>query len=302
MMVTMRRTVTVSAVVVVMVCAMSGQVHAEPERSGWYVGGGLGLNWTASMDHTGWNRDTYCYPDSCREPGLSQTIPGVFIPGYRWRYDLDMDAGSAFEVTAGRVFNRLRLELAAAQRENDVNQTFRGITTLSGMTESPPPAVAVPEDHGVVSNGGSRIDDLRTRTLSLNAYYDFTNPSSRLTPYVGVGLGVAFVEVSGLFFSADYRDLSDPSRDLSFFNSAQDTDFFDTVLVGHLHAGADYSLTDDTLLGVKLTYSTMDDLQQTNHYLYHPVHALDPDFNNITEFSGPNQWSVMITAKYLFGG
>ena len=283
-----------------MVCAMPGQAHAKPERSGWYVGGGVGMNWTSSMDQVGWNLDTYCYPGSCAEPGLSQNIPGVFIPGYRWRYDLDMDVGNAFEFSAGRVFNRLRLEVSAAQRKNDIDQKFADITTLNGKSTDPLPVGS--EDHRVASNATARIDDLTARTLSLNAYYDFTDIFPRVTPYLGVGVGVAFVEISGLFFSADYRDLSDPSRDLSFFNSAQDADFSDTVLVGHLYAGADYSLTDDTLLGVKLTYSTMDDLEQTGHYLYHPAHTFNPDFTNHNNFSGPQQWSLMFTAKYLFGG
>ena len=249
------------------------------------------------MKQVGWNRDTYCYPDSvpCYEnPGRSQEISGVSIPGYRWSYDLDMGVGSAFEIAIGRAFNRLRLEISAAQRKNDVDQQFAGITYLDGRDP-------YPQNKKVMSNSMARIDDLTTRTLSFNAYYDFLDTLPMITPYLGVGLGVAFVEISGVYFSSDYKDTSNPSNDLSFYNSRKDSDESDTVLVGNLYAGADYSLTDETLLGLKFTYSMMDDVEDTGGYLYHPVHEDNPAFTSHENFSGPRQWSVMVTVKYLFG-
>ena len=285
------RLCTVGAMV--MVFALSNNVSAETERSAWYVGGGIGVNWTGDMKQVGWNRDTYCYPDSCDNHGLSQDISGVSIPGYRWSYDLDVGVGSAFEIAVGRAFNRLRLEISAAQRKNDVDQQFTGITYLDGR-----PTYRRSEDN-IRSNSMARIDDLTTRTLSFNAYYDFLDTLPRITPYLGVGLGVAFVKISGVHFSSDYKDTKDPSRDdLSFYNSRRDVDVTDTVLVGNLYAGTDYSLTDETLLGLKFTYSMMDDVEHTGGYLYHPVGT---NFTAHENFSGPRQWSVMMTVKYLFG-
>lgn len=281
---------------ILMVFAPSVEVGAEPGRSGWYVGGGIGINWTSRIDQVGWNRDTYCYPDSCDEPGLSQDIEGVSIPGYRWMYDLDTDAGSAFEISVGRRFNRLRLEISGSQRKNDIDQKFSGINYLDGM-----PTIHQSQGNKVTSNTMTRIDDLTTRTLSLNAYYGFTEVLGRITPYLGIGLGVAFAEVSGVHFSTDYQDLSNPSRDLSFYNSRQDNDISDAVLLGNLYAGTDYSLTDETLLGLKLTYSIMDNIKHTGGYSEHPVHRENPDFTNHNKFSGPDQWSVIFTVKYLFG-
>ena len=277
---------------IVMGFVASGAASAEPGRSGWYVGGGIGVNWTSRMDQAGWNRDTYCYPDSCDVPGRREDIPG-----YRWAYDLDLDAGSAFEISVGRMFNRWRLEISAAQRNNAIEQTFAGITYLDGM-----PTLQPSEDNRVTSNAMAGIDDLTTRMLSLNAYYDFTDVFERITPYLGVGLGVAFVEIAGVHFSTDYGDLSDPAaRDLSFYNSSQSVDISDTVLAGSFYAGTDYSLTDETLLGVKLTYSMMGDIEYTGTYSKHPMHGQDAAFSNHNTFSGPRQFSVMFTAKYLFG-
>lgn len=283
------RLCTVGAVV--MVFALSGNVGAETERSEWYISGGVGVNWTGDMDQVGWNRDTNCYPDSCDSDRRNQAIR---VPGYRWSYDLDMGVGSAFEIAIGRAFNRLRLEISAAQRKNDVDQQFSGITYLDGR----PPADL---KNNISSNSMARIDDLTTRTLSFNAYYDFLDTLPMMTPYLGVGLGVAFVKISGVYFSSDYKDTSDPSNDLSRYNSRKDSDESDTVLVGNLYAGADYSLTDETLLGLKFTYSMMDDVEDTGGYLYHLVHKDNPAFTSHENFSGPRQWSVMMTVKYLFG-
>ena len=279
-----------------MIVAGSGEAGAEPGRSGWYVGGGIGANWTSRMDQEGWNRDTYCYPDSGCEP---EGRPSPDIPGYRWMYNLDLDAGTAFEISVGRMFNNWRLEFAAAQRNNAIDQQFKDITYSDGTRDPDPPRNS--PRNNVTSNAMSRIDDLTTRTLSVNAYYDFTNVFERITPYVGVGLGVAFVEISGIHFSTRYEDTADPARILSEFNSSQDTDLSDTVFVGNVHAGADYGLTDQTLLGVKLTYALMGDLEHRGSYSMHPMHRQDPAFPNTNTFSGPRQVSVMFTVKYLFG-
>lgn len=276
----------------VMIFAASGEAGAGQGRSGWYVGGGAGVNWTSQMDQRGWNRDVYCYPDSgfCSNPG-----PSTSITGYRWAYDLTLDAGSAFEVSVGRMFNRWRVELSASQRNNAIQQKPKGSSLLDGRRYVRQPG------NTVESNSMFSIDDLTTRTLSVNAYYDFTDAFGRITPYVGVGLGVAFVEVSGVHFSTRYADPSDSSRNLSEFDSRQDTDMSDTVFLGNIHAGADYSLTDETLLGLKLTYSLMDDVEDTSAYSKHPMHQQDPAFTNDTAFSGPRQLSLMFTMKYLFG-
>ena len=278
--------------VTVMGFVVSGEAGAEQGRSGWYIGGGIGVNWTNQLDQAGWNRDNYCYPDSaaCVTPG-----PSADIPGYRWAYNIDSDAGSAFEISVGRMFNRWRLELSAAQRNNAIEQKFKSITFLDGRVDTPP------SGNTVTSNAMARIDDLTTRTLSVNAYYDFTDMFERITPYVGVGLGVAFVEISGVHFSTRYEDTADPARDLSEFDSRQDADLSDTVFVGNFYAGTDYNLTDETLLGVKLTYSLMGDVEHTGGYSMHPMQAQDPDFSNRNTFSGPRQFSVMFTVKYLFG-
>jgi hypothetical protein len=43
------------------------------------------------------------------------------------------------------------------------------------------------------------------------------------------------------------------------------------------------------------------DLEHTGPYSKHPMHEHDPAFPNHNSFSGPRQFSVMFTLKYLFG-
>ncbi len=117
---------------------------------------------------------------------------------------------------------------------------FRGITYYDGTPRE--------ERRGsmVTSNARASIDNLSVHTLALNAYYDFPDVYRGISPYLGVGLGPAVVKVSGVQFSADYQDTSGNAQaydpPLSFYNSRQDDTLSDTVLAGHLHAGADYGL------------------------------------------------------------
>ena len=69
-------------------------------------------------------------------------------------------------------------------------------------------------------------------------------------------------------FSTGYEDTSGNAQaydpPLSFYKSRQDADLSDTVLAGHLHVGADYSLNDKVSLGLKLTCSMMGDIEASS--------------------------------------
>ena len=273
-------------------CAILGlagvSAAQEAKPSGWYVGAGAGINKASGIEQAGHNRDNICYPeDDCSH------LDGGAPQGYRWYYDLDADDGAAFEISVGRAFGSIRLELALAQRKNDVEQKFTGITYRDGSRIMARP----------VSNYQSRtsttIDDLTTRTLSLNAYYDFSLPGSRLTPYLGAGVGVSFVELSGVFFEARYF-CKDPSADCDMpeqYDGRQNADLTDTVLSAHLHAGLDYRVSDKMLVGLKLTYSMVGDVEAKGDYDFHPV----PGLTNTNEITGMNHFSVMFGVKYFFG-
>ena len=280
----MRRVRSASAVLGLLVLGTaSGGMAGEPVA--WYVSAGAGANWASDAKQSGRNRDTTCYPDhDCNH------LPGGTPSGYRWRYDLDIDPGTALEVAVGVRFDDIRLELSASQRKNDANQESPRISYLDGT-------VIKSAGNGIKSNPEVSVGDLTTRTLSVNAYYDFPAIAHRITPYLGAGLGLSFVEVSRLQYRSNYTDAQGASSpSLRSFNGRQDVDLSDTALAKHLYAGADYGLSDKTLLGLKLAYTHVGSIEDRDSYLEHKVDAL----TSVTKISSTEHWSVMITLKYLF--
>ena len=267
---------------------------AETGRSGWYFSVGTGLALNSGMDQEGWNRDTVCYPtDSCF---VADPVPE--LSGYRWRYAIDADVGTEFEVTLGRALGPLRLEVSVSQSKNNIEQEFASLEYLDGS-----PWIG---REGIDSNDVASIGDLTTRIVSLNVYRDFSAAHRALTPYIGAGLGAAFVKVNDVKYENDYQDTtaSPPIYDppLSFYNSITDVDYSDTVAAGRLHAGADYAINDRMLLGAKLTYTLVGDIADTAVYESHPMQQEgDPSFTNHTTFDAAHSWSLAIALKHQFG-
>ena len=63
--------------ILVLLCSISDVAAQSRERSGWYVGGGIGSNWASDIDQEGWNRDPLCYPtDACFDADPIPEISG----------------------------------------------------------------------------------------------------------------------------------------------------------------------------------------------------------------------------------
>lgn len=292
--------VVVFAMSVCLLLVQMSDASAQDRRtSGWYVSGGLGGNLVSGMEQSGSNAESTCYPTSA----CFDVLPRPDIPGYRWRYDPSADRGIGFDAAVGRVFDRTRLEVSFAHRRSNVDQgPPLEVTYLDGRSSSASSFLG----RGLVQAASTNfIEDLVTRTVSLNAYYDLPFGPRRITPFVGVGTGIAFVELTRLFFSIEYSDPSgsgtpyDPP--LSFYNSTQDTGVSDTVFAGHVFAGADYSLNDRSAIGLKAAYSRVDDIEHTGSYENHPYFETDPSFTNKNTFSAMNHWSVTLNVRFLLG-
>ncbi len=61
------------------------------------------------------------------------------------------------------------------------------------------------------------------------------------------------------------------------------------------------SLSDKTVLGLKLTYSMIGNIETSGGYSLHPFHERDPDFPNYNTFTGARYWTLAFTVKHLFG-
>ena len=282
---TLYRTAALLTIIVLFGASASQAISEAAAPAGWYIAVGVGANWASTMKQAGHNRDTTCYPTrDCRR------LPGGMPSGYRWYYDLNPGTGTAFELAVGRAFDPVRLELAVNRQTIDLEQQFTGSTYLDGS------AIVPVENSGYTSSSTASVDGLTIHTLSLNAYYDVSLAHSRVTPYLGAGLGLSFAELSGLHFRSQFVCTDDtrcerPER----YNGLQDIDLTDTVASAHLHAGADYRLSDRLLLGLKLSYSMAGDMGRRDAYAYHAV----PDLTNFTRISGINYWSLLINVKYL---
>ena len=279
--------------VLVSAAGASAQGAGGEPRAGWYAAGGIGAVWASNMVQSGWNRDPLCYPtDACFDAD-----PRPEVSGYRWHYDVAAAGGAAFEVAAGLFAGRSRVEVSYGQRWNDLDQMFLGVTDYDGA------AMADRVGTTVTADTQSSIDQLAVRMLTVNAYYDIP-AGPAFSPYVGAGVGPAFVTVAGVRFSDMYRDTAangdvyDPP--LSSYNARLDDDLSDTVLAGHVHAGADFRVADRIWLGLKLTWSLLGDIEASGGYDLHPANSLVPNFEHHDTFAGARSWLLMLTARYVF--
>ena len=104
-----------------------------------------------------------------------------------------------FELSTGLFVDRARVELSFRQRWNDLDQMFLSVTNYEGV------AMEDRVNSTVTADTRSSIDHLAVRMLTVNAYYDFA-AGPVVSPYLGAGVGPAFVTVAGVRFSDEYRD------------------------------------------------------------------------------------------------
>ena len=272
----------------------SGQSFEQPD---WYVSAGLSGNQVSGMDQSGWNTDATCYPtNSC-----FFMDPRPDISGYRWRYDPSIDRGIGFDVAVGRSLGRVRLEVSFSQQKNNVEQ---GASTDGGFLDESLSLTLPPAGETVETDVTTFMDDLVTRTTSVQGYYDLPLGASRFTSYVGLGGGIAFVELTRVFFSIEYSDPSGSVRydpPLSFYNSKEDTGMSDTVFYLNGIAGIDYNLHARTAIGLKMTIYRMGDIRHDGAYDHHPYHETDPSLTATNTFSATNHLSMTLSVKYGFG-
>ena len=272
----------------------AGLAVSATAQAGWYVTVGAGVGQNSGTEQAGWNADTVCYPtDACF---AIDPVPSV--PGYRWRYAIDADAGAGLAIALGREFPGFRIEISATHGRNDLEQMFVDIEYLDGSERAT-------RDGSVVADVTTSIGALTTRVASLDVYRDLAAPGARIIRYLGIGLGVAFAKIQDVHFSADYRDTSPvpPTYDppLSFYGSNQDVDHSDVVAAGHFHAGADYVAGPNTRIGAKLTCSVFEGTADDGVYSRHPMHAQDPGFSNRNTFDSSRNCSMAVTLKRWLG-
>lgn len=132
--------------------------------------------------------------------GEGTTIPsGVVLPdGTPVGWTTDFDTGYSIGAAIGRRYGAIRGELEVAWQRNGVEAHYDVVAGGIPLAD---------EDAGVLITGSSNIGasvadvvsagegNVRTIFVMANAIYDFRN-SSPVTPYIGAGAGVGFVDVN----------------------------------------------------------------------------------------------------------
>lgn len=251
----------------------------------WYIAVGAGSNRTEVLEQAGFNRDDICYP--------TNFCPGT-PDGYRWFYDLEPDSGAMLDLAIGRSLDFLRLEVSASAMNSGVQETFTAINYFDGTPVRPA------EDDNYGYSDETAVDRLSTRVLAFNIYRDFAGAAAGIQPYVGIGAGVAQVELSGLHFSSNYSCIREPctGRPAAEYNSRRTTDIAGTVWSGNLYAGIDYPLPGNGwVLGLKAAYRAVGDIEGESGYQQHPI----PDQIATERISGMDHLSLTLGIRFGLG-
>ena len=259
----------------------------EAEQDRWYFSVGAGLNSVSTLDQNGYNYDNVVYPD------LDYShLPGGKPDGFRWHYIVETESGEAFQAAVGRMFKSGgRLELRYDRRNAALELGEKKSTFLFGD-----PIKGKETD--IVGQYSWDIGDLLTDTLALNVYYGVPVADGKITPYLGVGVGVSHAKATAVYFESQFTGAAEPGGPApETLNNLQNVDVADTVSTQMISAGVDFRLADEMLVGLKYAYAAVDDIEKEDLYQSHPK----PGFTSFTKFSGMNHWSIGVEIKYLLG-
>ena len=237
-----------------------GAASAQP-ASGFYLSQEIGLNVAPSVELLGNSNDRASRCDEFINPRFAE-VPGCTDPnrgsGAGWRTVYDRAAGLLAGLSAGHRFGgRLRVEAEWFHRESEYDQTSP-VASATGDTFA--------KLDGEIQRAEDRIGSVSSHNVFANVYVDFPG-ASRVTPYVGAGVGVGLTEL-------DYGDLwarnPDPAaiataaglpnetevrRNLAATTTSKQAELHDRLAGYQLLGGADYAVSDAVSFGVKVRWT-----------------------------------------------
>ncbi len=186
----------------------SGSSYAISPTNGWYASALVGASFAPSVDFY-----------------VNSPFRGVPTPG-RISYDIFMDAGAEL----GFRCSNFRFAGEFLFNQNDYDRVTFG--------------------NGRIQNNSNRNTGLSMKGKTsfyggfANAYYDFFDDESEsnFSPYIGLGIGYAYVENSLSYYFNQFE-----------LNSLHDS-INDTVIAGQAIVGLNYLMNEDWALGTDLRY------------------------------------------------
>ena len=224
------------------------------ERRGFYFGADIGVSVPNDLDSTRTNNgiptncDQWLETDTLNDGTtvplpLDQCSPRA-LPKRTTSFDLG--TGVLAGVNLGYAWNDFRLEAEYFRREQS------GERSALNVLGDPKQAEFVERSE--------KISDFRADNIFANIYYDLHNMlSAKLTPYVGVGLGVMRVQMdySGTSIRTNNRDRLHElgrNRNAAGLASLADEVLSDTLFGYQWIAGLDYAWSERFSVGLKFRY------------------------------------------------
>jgi opacity protein-like surface antigen len=161
-----------------------------------YIFGAIGISSLSDSDNSGRFTDDFLTGNADPDIPFETNLPD----GTPVSWSTEFDNGTTFSVGYGRKYtNNIRAELEFSYSANDVD-THSGVEALGiDLTDIDAAVLLTGLDTNLGATVGEVVaagrGDIASRYLMLNGVYDF-DTKSPVTPYVGVGVGIAMVDVS----------------------------------------------------------------------------------------------------------
>ncbi len=248
---------------------------AVPAQAGLYISGDFGMNFGSSMTTDGHDTDRasicdeYINPDyasvttrDCNAPNRGATS--------LWKNRFGSDEGPLFALAIG-------FDMPDSMFRTEVEYFYRdtGYDETSNVTSTGGDVFA--KLGGELETAEETIDSVTSHNLFANLYVDFDRPG-RLTPYIGIGIGLGFTEMDygGIFqrnldpaaitTGDDQPNAAVIKANLAGSTTTEHEELDDTLFGYQLIAGVDYMLTDHLAAGIKVRYVEYDSFKDGDEW------------------------------------
>ena len=278
----MRRCLPLAVVLVLLV--FPGRARAQ---DGWYMGMDLGVavapgidvatggldDWSSSLGASSVRCDVTLNPERIQvEPGVCSDTPQPWGP---LEESFDGGAGILAGMVLGYRVRNLRIDGEYFYRSTTHDST--AIPYGPNYDPTTDPTLDMVQD---------AVDDVMSHSVFANLYYDFRS-ESKLTPYVGIGIGFADTSVeyrtlwhrtnilgpdNMIFEPAGVREEA-LNRSLLGTNTIDRARLSDTLIGWQAIAGLDYQVSAPVTLGVKFRWVGFGEFHDESEYDYLRSHA-----------------------------
>ena len=238
---------------------ITGPASAQ-SASGFYLSQDIGLNLAAPVELLGNSNDRASHCDEFINPRFAE-VPGCTDPargsGAGWKTAYDGATGILAGLSAGYRFGRrLRVEAEWFHRESEYDQASP-VASATGATFA--------KLDGEIQRAEDRIGSISSHNFFANVHVDFPS-RSRLTPYVGVGVGLSLTALdygdlwarnpkpAAIGTAAGLPNELEIRQNLAATTTSKQAELHDRLTGYQVLGGVDYAVSEAMSLGVKVRW------------------------------------------------